>query len=251
MTDFGAVLQGWARPQLLPMVSNGKGGYERAKPFGENGISARVLQIACLWSMSQAFRRRQFWRFGHGHLAPVFTTLNGAIETGWLVEVLRVLDEPEGGCRKNLTVRLCHNLFQASSIPNAKQQADENMRYDELIKTYAAADLRRIRNRHVFHLDLIEHQQQPPPTGDIEQLTAQLVSWLCVVAPLHDTHFNMTGHIETVRNRGRMTARHYRRMMTTYYRAELGRPTRRRMDAKHLEFFSAMQGCPMPSEEEF
>src|SRR2546425_10612155 len=111
MTDFGTVLQGWARPQLLPLVSDDKGGYERTKPFGENGVTARIWQIAYLWSMSQAFRRRQFWRFGHTYLGPVFTTLIGATETGWLGEVLRVLDKPrtrvKGQDSENLTVPLC------------------------------------------------------------------------------------------------------------------------------------------------
>ncbi len=249
------VLQGWARPQLLPMISDGKGGYEHIKPFGENGVTARIWQIAYLWSMSQAFRRRQFWRFGHIYLAPVFTTTNGATETGWLVEVLRVLDKArtkvKGQDRENLTVPLCHALFQVSAIPTVKEKTDEQKRFDELMTTYKAADLERIRNRHVFHLDLIEHQQEPRPTGDIEDLTTQLVAWLCVVAPLHHKQFNMAHHIQTVQKRGRITARHYRRMMMNYYRAELGRPTRRRMDPKHLEYFPLMREWPTPSEKDF
>jgi hypothetical protein len=255
MTNFGAVLQGWARPQLLPMQSDGKGGYEHIKPFGENGITARIWHIAYLWSMSQAFRRRQFWRFGHVYLAPVFTFTNGATETGWLVEVLRVLDKPRtrvrGQERENLTVPLCHDWFQASTIPTIEEKADEQKKYDELMVTYKAADLEQIRNRHVFHLDLVEHQQAPRPTGDIEQLTPQLVAWFCVVAPLHHKRFNMADHIKTVQNRGRITARHHRRMMMTYYRAELGRPTRRRMDPKHLEYFPLMRERPAPSERDF
>ena len=139
------------------MVSDGRGGYKHIKPFGENGVTARIWQIAYLWSMSQAFRRRQFWRFGHVCLAPVFTTLNGATETAWLVEVLRVLDKPrtkvKGQDRENLTVPLCHESFQASAIP-LEEKADEQRQFDELMTTYKAADPEQIRNRHVFHLDL-------------------------------------------------------------------------------------------------
>jgi hypothetical protein len=251
MTDFGEILQGWARPQLLPLVSDGKGSYEHSKPFGENGLTARIWQIAYLWSLSQAFRRRQFWRFGQIHLAPMFTLLNGATETAWLVEVLRVLDKRETMGRQNLTVSLCHDLFQASATPTPTQKADEQKRFDELTTTHTAADLKQIRNRHVFHLDLVEHQQPPRPTGDIEPLTSQLVAWLCTVSPLHYKQFDMTRHVQTVRKRGRITARHYRRMMMTYYRSELGRPIRRRMNSTRLEYFSLMRDWPVPSEKDF
>src|SRR5688500_13835601 len=110
MTDFGAVLQGWARPQVRPMIPDGKGGWQKSPPWGENGITARVCQTTVLWSMSQAFRRRRFWMFGHVYLAPVFQTLQSSVEACWLVEVLRVLDKAKskvrGQDRENLTVRL-------------------------------------------------------------------------------------------------------------------------------------------------
>lgn len=167
------------------------------------------------------------------------------------MEVLRVLDKARTIGRENLTVPLCHELFQTSAFPTMKQKVDEQKLFDELMTTYNVAHLKPIRDRHVFHLDLIEHQQQPRPTGDIEPLTSQLVAWLCAVAPLHHKQFDMCRRVQTIMNRGRITARHYRRMLMTYYRAELGRPTRRRMDPRHLEYFSVMRDRPMPSETDF
>src|SRR4051794_8367940 len=111
-TDFGSILQGYAIPQLLPMVPDGKGGFEHAKPIGDTGLTARIGQIVFLWALSETFRRWQFWKIGHVKLSPVFSTLNSSIETCWLVEVLRVLDKARFGQgrneRENLTVTLCH-----------------------------------------------------------------------------------------------------------------------------------------------
>ncbi len=255
MTDFGAVLQGWARPQLRPMRPDGKGGYEKIPPWGETGLTPRVWNITLLWSISQGFRRRQFWRFGHVYLAPVFGTLNSSVEGCWLVEVLRVLDKAAFGkgpnARENLTVRLCHDRFQASTVPTADEKAVEQKHYDTLIDTYDKADLEVIRNRATFHLDYAEHQTSPRTTGDIEHLTAQLGAWFLAVATVHYKDPSLPRHMDTLRNRGRITARHYRRMMMTYYRAELGRPTRRRMDPKHLDYFPVMRDWPTPSEKDF
>jgi hypothetical protein len=254
-SDFGSVLRGYAIPQLLPLAPDGNGGWEKVKPIGDSGLTSRIGQIAFLWAMSEAFRRRQFWMFGHIHLAPVFTTLNSSIETCWLVEVLRVLDKAKFGVgkreRENLTVPLCHERFQASALPTAEQKAVERSRFDELMATYTGADLEAIRNRAMFHLDYEEHQSAPRPTGDIGQLTSRLVAWLLSVAPLHYKHCNMAWIMETQRNRGRIVARHYRRMLMTYYRAEIGKPTRRKFSPKNIEFFKHWRPfATVPDEKE-
>jgi hypothetical protein len=131
-----------------------------------------------------------------------------------------------------------------------KQKAAEQKRYSELIDTYDNGDLKAIRNRAMFHLDYEEHQSEPRPTGDIEQLTGHLVAWLLTVVPVHYKDPNIAWRLETASNRGRILARHYRRMMVTYYRAEVGRPTRRRMNESHVEFFSALRQWPTPNEKD-
>jgi hypothetical protein len=193
--------------------------------------------------------------FGHVRLSPVFRMLNYSIETRWLVEVLRVLDKPKFGTgkkeRENLTVRLCHERFQGSLIPTAQQKVTEAQLFQELIDTYDKANLEAIRNRAMFHLDYEEHQKEPRPSGDIEPLTTQLVAWLLCVAPVHYNHYDFHHCFETASRRGRIVGRHYRRMMIMYYRAEIGRPTRRKLSPKNVEFFSHLRSSPdVPDEKE-
>ena len=171
--------------------------------------------------------------FGHLRMSPLFRTLSAALEQGWLVEVLRVMDKPSFGsgakARDNLTVAKCHELFQADPTPTAAEKADEQAKFTTVTDTYDKANLQGIRNRDMFHLDLIDAQQPPRPTGDVEKLTRQLTEWFLTVAPLHYRRsLDVTFHMRTIRNRGRLLGRYYRRMMMSYYRTELGRPSRRR-----------------------
>jgi hypothetical protein len=241
MPDFGEVLQGFAIPQLLPMAPDGKGGWEQIKPLGDTGLTARVGHIVFLWPISQSFRRRRFWYFGHTKLGPMFQPLQTSIESAWMVEMLRILDKAKFGKgskeRENLTVRLCHERFQTSLIPTAIQKIEEVKKFDALIAVYDKADLESIRNRAMFHLDYEEHQAAPRPSGDIGSLTDLLVDWFLLVAPLHHKHMDIARSIDTSRRKGRLAARHYRRMMLMYYRAEMGRPTRRKLSPKNVEFF--------------
>lgn len=254
--DFGSVLQGYAVPQLLPMTPDGKGGWEKMKPIGNTGLTARIADITFTWATSKTFRRRRFWMFGHVRLSPVFRMLNSSIETRWLVEVLRVLDKAKFGTgrggRENLTVRLCHERFQTSPMPTVAQKAGEARLFQALIDTYDKANLEAIRNRAMFHLDYEEHQKEPQPTGDIEALTTQLVAWLLYVAPVHYKHYDFQRHFDTVSRRGQLVGRHYRRMMMMYYRAEIGRPTRRKLSPKNVEFFShSRSSADVPDENEY
>jgi hypothetical protein len=206
MPTFGDLLQGYALPQLLPLMPDGQGGYEKLKPFGNTGLSARVAQIVFLWEASATFRRRRFLMFGHLNMSPLFHTLASALEQGWLVEVLRVMDKPSFGtrtkARDNLTVAKCHDLFQADPTPTAAQKANEQTKFAAVTDRYDKANLQVIRNRDMFHLDLIDNQQPPRPTGDVEKLTQQLTEWFLTVAPLHYRRsLDVTFHMRTVRNR--------------------------------------------------
>jgi hypothetical protein len=240
MDDFGEVLTGYAIPQLLPMTPDGKGGWEKTKPIGNTGLTARIGHIAFSWAVSRTFRRRRFWYFGNVHVAPVFQPLQNSIEMAWMVEVLRVLDKAKFGSgtreRENLTVRLCHERFQSSAAPSIQQKLDEAGKYTKLIDVYEKADLEAIRNRAIFHLDYQEHQIAPRPTGDIGSLTDFLVDWFKVVAPVH-YNSDVLRSVETSRRKGELVGRHYRRMILMYYRAEIGRPTKRKLSPKNIEFF--------------
>lgn len=250
MSDFGAVLEGYSIPQPLPTLADGKGGLEEIRPFGETGLTARIFLIQYIWALSKTFRYRQFWRFGHVHLAPVFTTLHSSIEAAWLVEVLRVLDKPKSCGKENLTVRLCHDRFQASQIPQ-KQKDDEDLAYKYLIDIYDKAYLKKIRDRATFHLDYDEHQKAPRPTGDIRNLTSQLCAWFMLVAPFHYKHRDVGRELSAAGRRGRLVGRHYRRMMMMYYRAELRRPTRRNLKPQNVDIFQCWRRFPdVPNEKE-
>jgi hypothetical protein len=238
MADFGEVLTGYTVPQLLPMTSDGKGSWVKTKPLGNRGLSIRVFHIAFLWAVCQTFRRRRFWYFGNFHLGLVFKVLQNSVEMTWMVEVLRVLDKPKFGLgakeRENLTVRLCHERFQSSTIPNVQQKTAEAGQYTNLMDVYKKAGLEDIRNRAMFHLDYQEHQNAPRLTGDIGSLTDSLVEWFKTVAPVH-YNWDVIPPLATRRQNGRLVGRHYRRMMMMYYRAEVGRPTKRKLSPKNIE----------------
>jgi hypothetical protein len=240
MADFGPVLTGYAMPQLLPMIPDGKGSWEKTKPFGNTGLSARVFHIVFSWAICQTFRRRRFWYFGNVHVGSIFRFLQNSIEMVWMVEALRVLDKAKFRSgereRENLSVRLCHERFQASKIPNVKQKEDEVDRYTKLMNVYEKAGLEATRNRAMFHLDYQLHQDAPRLTGDIGALTDLLVDWFKAVAPVH-YNWDVVGPLETRRWQGRLVGRHYRRMMLMYYRAEIGRPTKRKLSPQNIESF--------------
>jgi hypothetical protein len=240
MPDFGEVLTGFTIPQLLPMTADGKGGWEKIKPFGNRGLSIRVYHIAFLWAICQTFRRRRFWYFGNSHLGLVFRVLQDSVEMTWMVEVLRVLDKAKfrSGAkeRENMTVRLCHERFQSSAIPDAQQKTAEALQYTKLMDVYEKAGLEGIRNKAMFHLDYQEHQNAARLTGDIGSLTDLLVDWYKTVAPLH-YNWDAIPPLERHRRKGRLVGRHYRRMMMMYYRAELGRPTKRELSPWNIQSF--------------
>jgi hypothetical protein len=243
MTDFGEVLAGFTMPQLLPMVPDGKGGWEKAKPFGNRGLSIRVFHITYLWEICNTFLRQRFRYFGNMHLGLVFRVLQNSIEMVWMVEVLRVLDKAKFGSgkkeRKNLTVRLCHERFQSSTIPDAQQKKEEADQYTRLIDVYDAADLENIRNRAMFHLDYEEHQNPPRLTGDLQFLTDSLEKWFKTIARVH-YNWDIVPSLERHRRNGRLLGRHYRRMMMMYYRAHIGRPTKRKLSPENIESFGSL-----------
>lgn len=245
-TTFRDVLTGWAMPQLQPMIPDGAGGWIKRPPIGDTGLTARVLQVAFLGKMLTSLERRHIWYQGFTKFSPVFGSFYSGANTEWLMEVMRIMDHPRTRGRQNLTVALCHELFQADSAIDQNAKAEEQQKWDSLQSTYDGFNLRESRNRKGFHLDYSTISSPPTPPEDLTVMTQRLVDWFLAVELHHYKGHQMKFNIETAANRGRVTARHFRRMLFAYRRAEMGVTLRRKTSPNNLILFSLMKGTEPP-----
>ncbi len=226
MTALKQLLTGYCDPVQLKISE---------RPLGENGLTVRLAWIASLWETSVALRQRHCWRFGHVHFREVFGTFVAGVDNCWLTEVLRVMDHAKTkrgkNSVKNLTVELCHEVFQSITTFTKNEKDEETRRYDALKAAYDAAGLRQFRNQEMFHLDLDKLiQSGSSKTGNILEITSKLIEWyahVVIVCFKAEPKFVTQAH-----SSGKRIAREFRRILMAGLRERIGKAHREKAKFK-------------------
>jgi len=238
MTDFGEVLTGFVIPELSSYEPDpaSPDQLRKVKPLGNNGLNGRIYTVAYLWGILRAVRLSRFWIFGLRNFPELFNTFASTTKTTWLTEFLRIMDRSSTGkgrqSRENLTVALCHERFQSDASLTAQQRTEESRLFTLLDSAYSAADLRDFRNRHMFHIDHVEALTGISQSKDVGPVMDKLFGWYAFVASCHFGDDRMAPWLADAQARGKLAAREFRRMLVTYLRVQVGKPSRRRPVAK-------------------